>query len=90
MHQKVWRNKIFFYTFFIYFSQQLHFAVHVKKPPDSFVSFLKLYAGSFNVVKDDPSNANILYVGTDHGLYVSLDKGKTFMGMAISFLLIMI
>ena len=32
-----------------------------------------------NVVKEDPSNADILYVGTDHGLYVSLDKGKSFM-----------
>jgi len=32
-----------------------------------------------NVIKEDPSNANILYVGTDHGLYVSLDKGASFM-----------
>ncbi len=31
-----------------------------------------------NVVKEDPKNPNILYVGTDHALYVSLDKGKTF------------
>ncbi len=34
-----------------------------------------------NVVKEDPKNSNILYVGTDHALYISLDKGKTFMGM---------
>lgn len=34
-----------------------------------------------NVVKEDPKNAHILYVGTDNALYVSLDKGKTFMGM---------
>jgi photosystem II stability/assembly factor-like uncharacterized protein len=34
-----------------------------------------------NVIKEDPKNANILYVGTDHSLYVSLDKGKTFMAM---------
>lgn len=34
-----------------------------------------------NVVKEDPKNPNILYVGTDHALYVSLDKGKTFMVM---------
>ena len=34
-----------------------------------------------NVVKEDPKNANILYVGTDHSLYISLDKGKTFMTM---------
>lgn len=35
-----------------------------------------------NVVKEDPENENVLYVGTDHGLYVSLDKGNTFMAMA--------
>jgi photosystem II stability/assembly factor-like uncharacterized protein len=34
-----------------------------------------------NVVKEDPKNPNILYVGTDHALYVSLDKGKIFMLM---------
>ncbi len=32
-----------------------------------------------NVVKEDPKNENILYVGTDHGAYVSLDRGATFM-----------
>ena len=31
-----------------------------------------------NVVRDDPRNKNILYVGTDHGgVYTSLDRGKT-------------
>ncbi len=34
-----------------------------------------------NVVKEDPVNENILYVGTDHGLYVSLDRGGHFMQM---------
>jgi photosystem II stability/assembly factor-like uncharacterized protein len=34
-----------------------------------------------NVIKEDPVNPNLLYVGTDHGLYISLDKGKTFMAM---------
>lgn len=34
-----------------------------------------------NVIKEDPHNSNILYVGTDHALYVSLDGGLTFMGM---------
>jgi len=34
-----------------------------------------------NVLKDDPKNPSILYVGTDHGLYVSLDKGTSFMLM---------
>lgn len=35
-----------------------------------------------NVIKEDPKNANILYVGTDHGVYLSLDKGKSFMAMS--------
>lgn len=32
-----------------------------------------------NVVKEDPKNDSILYVGTDGGLYVSFDKGNSFM-----------
>ena len=28
-----------------------------------------------NVIKEDPENENILYVGTDNGLYVSFNKG---------------
>ena len=32
-----------------------------------------------NVVKEDPKNENILYVGTDGGLYVSFDRGASFM-----------
>lgn len=38
-----------------------------------------LPAEPINVVKEDPKNANIIYVGTDGGLYVSVDKGATFM-----------
>ncbi len=34
-----------------------------------------------NVIKEDPDNEAILYVGTDHGLYVSLDMGANFMLM---------
>lgn len=29
-----------------------------------------------NVIKEDPVNPDILYIGTDHGLYISLDRGK--------------
>lgn len=36
---------------------------------------------SINVVREDPADENILYVGTDHGLYVSLDGGQSFMAM---------
>lgn len=32
-----------------------------------------------NVVREDPKNDSILYVGTDGGLYVSFDRGTTFM-----------
>jgi photosystem II stability/assembly factor-like uncharacterized protein len=32
-----------------------------------------------NVVKEDPVHQDILYIGTDAGLYVSLDRGKTTM-----------
>jgi photosystem II stability/assembly factor-like uncharacterized protein len=37
-----------------------------------------LPAEPVNVVKEDPKNENIIYVGTDGGLYVSFDKGQTF------------
>jgi photosystem II stability/assembly factor-like uncharacterized protein len=29
------------------------------------------------VIKEDPTNENLLYVGTEFGLYVTLDRGKT-------------
>jgi len=32
-----------------------------------------------NVVKEDPKNDSILYVGTDGGVYVSFDRGNSFM-----------
>lgn len=32
-----------------------------------------------NVIKEDPMNPDLLYVGTDHGVYVSMDRGTTFM-----------
>ena len=34
-----------------------------------------------NVVKEDPANKNIVYVGTDNGLYVSINRGQSFMHM---------
>ncbi len=30
-----------------------------------------------NVIKEDPENENILYLGTDNGLYISFDKGSS-------------
>lgn len=38
-----------------------------------------LPAEPLNVIREDPRNENILYIGTDGGLYVSFDKGNTFM-----------
>ena len=32
-----------------------------------------------NVIREDPKNDSILYIGTDGGLYVSFDKGHSFM-----------
>jgi photosystem II stability/assembly factor-like uncharacterized protein len=40
-----------------------------------------LPAEPLNVVKEDPKNENIIYVGSDNGLYASFDMGQTFMSM---------
>lgn len=32
-----------------------------------------------NVIKEDPKNPDLLYVGTDHGVYISIDRGNSFM-----------
>ncbi|MCF6307635.1 MAG: glycosyl hydrolase [Flavobacteriaceae bacterium] len=36
-----------------------------------------LPVGAVNVIKEDPKNENVLYLGTDNGVYVSLNKGET-------------
>jgi hypothetical protein len=38
-----------------------------------------LPAEPLNVVREDPKNDSILYVGSDGGLYVSFDQGNSFM-----------
>lgn len=35
---------------------------------------------SVNIIREDPVNPNILYVGTDGGVYVSVDGGQTYKG----------
>jgi Sortilin, neurotensin receptor 3, len=40
-----------------------------------------LPAEPLNVVKEDLKNENIIYVGSDNGLYVSFNKGNKFMSM---------
>jgi len=36
-----------------------------------------LPTGAVNVIKEDPVNMNLLYLGTDNGAYVSLDRGQS-------------
>jgi hypothetical protein len=41
-----------------------------------------LPAESINVVTEDPTNEDILYAGTDGGVYVSLDRGRTWSSLS--------
>jgi photosystem II stability/assembly factor-like uncharacterized protein len=34
-----------------------------------------------NVIREDPENENLIFIGTDQGVYFSLDKGVTFQNM---------
>ena len=36
-----------------------------------------LPASAVNVIKEDPSNENVLYLGADNGAYVSFDRGES-------------
>jgi photosystem II stability/assembly factor-like uncharacterized protein len=40
-----------------------------------------LPAEPLNVIREDPKKEDIIYVGSDNGLYASFDMGKTFMTM---------
>ena len=40
-----------------------------------------LPAEPINVVREDPVNADVLYIGTDRGVYVSLDRGGEWQGL---------
>mgnify|MGYP002137378357 CR=1 FL=1 len=40
-----------------------------------------LPAEPVNVVKEDPVNADVLYVGTDRGAYVSIDRGQNWQAL---------
>ena len=50
---------------------------------------LGIPGGPVNVIKEDPKQPSVLYVGTDLGIYVSLDKGKNWQvlgsGLPITF-----
>jgi photosystem II stability/assembly factor-like uncharacterized protein len=61
------------------------FTPYVWKSTDfgkTWVSLAKgIPVGPVNVLREDPVNENILYVGTDMGVYVTLDGGKTWMAL---------
>lgn len=40
-----------------------------------------LPAEPINVIREDPKRADVLYVGTDAGVYVSLDRGATWLSL---------
>lgn len=40
---------------------------------------------SVNVIKEDSKNENLLFIGTDHNLYASLDAGTSFMPLGKDF-----
>ena len=57
------------------------FAAYVYKSTDNGRTFRSITnnipAGPVNVIREDPRNANVLYVGTDFGVYVSTNGGDT-------------
>ncbi|MBN8681721.1 MAG: hypothetical protein J0L99_03690 [Chitinophagales bacterium] len=44
-----------------------------------------LPAEPVNVLKEDPKNPDLLFVGTDHNVYFSLDRGKSFQTFSTDF-----
>lgn len=56
------------------------FAAYVYKSTDGGKTFTSIVenipAGPVNVIREDPTNPNILYVGTDFGAFISTDGGK--------------
>ncbi len=63
-----------------------HFKPYVYKSVDFGQNWIDISAGlpnePVNVVKEDPIDVDIIYVGTDHGTYVSFDKGMNYMAIA--------
>ncbi len=60
-----------------------HFAPHLYVSDDYGTTWKQIGKDlpnePINVVKEDPKNDSIVYVGTDGGLYVSFDAGNSFM-----------
>jgi photosystem II stability/assembly factor-like uncharacterized protein len=57
------------------------FGVYVYRSTDYGKTFASLAAnipaGPVNVIREDPSNASTLYLGTDFGAFITTDAGKT-------------
>ncbi len=57
------------------------FAAYIWKSEDFGQTWQSIVAnipcGPVNVIREDPKNENILYVGTDFGVYVTLNRGKS-------------
>jgi photosystem II stability/assembly factor-like uncharacterized protein len=62
-----------------------NFEAHVYRSDDWGATWQRIGADlplePVNVVVEDPENEHLLYVGTDNGLYASLDGGQSFMTM---------
>lgn len=62
------------------------FAAYVWKSEDYGQTWIDISAnipcGPVNVIREDPQNENILYVGTDFGVYVSLNGGESWASLA--------
>lgn len=62
-----------------------HFTAYVYVSEDYGATWNRIFtdlpAEATNVVREDPVNPDLLFCGTDNGLYVSLNRGKTSMIM---------
>ena len=65
-----------------------HFDAYVYRSDDFGATWTRighsLPTEPVNVILEDPKNEDLLYVGTDHGLYISLDRGASFMSVGSS------
>jgi photosystem II stability/assembly factor-like uncharacterized protein len=56
------------------------FAAYIYRSTDGGKTFTSIAgnipAGPVNVVREDPTNANILYAGTDFGAFITTDGGR--------------
>lgn len=61
------------------------FAAYIWKSEDYGQTWTSIKAnipyGPVNVIREDPKNENILYVGTDYGVFVSINRGETWQSL---------